>query len=236
MRGNEEGSGRRKLTGLVVGAAVLLAAAPVLALDDSTSTQEAGEVGRANAPEGNAPAASLNIGYFDRADVPVEVAAAMQSEVERLIGELGVAVASLDGETLTSNQNHPGGRLLNVVVWEQLPETWPLPPNTMGVCPDSGSMPHNVYVFAPNVLNELGLRSEGVDGLRAEDVGRAFGRVVTHEIIHAFATLAGEHRHRGNGLMGEGLDRETLLRPGISVDERSGEAFRAGLLKAAEIG
>ncbi len=225
MRNNEDANGRAKLTGLAVGAAVLLAASPVLAQDDPTPVRAIDEAGRA--------AAALNIGYFDRAGLPAAVVAAMQAEVERLLGRLGVAVTTLDATALMSSDNLPSGTLLNIVVWNRLPEAWGLKSHTMGVCPDSGSLPRNVYAFEPAILEELGLANKGFDAMRTEDVGRAFGRVVAHEVIHAFATFAGEDRHRGNGLMGESLDRDTLLRPGIGVDERSGSAFRAGLAKAS---
>ena len=236
MHSNREGSGRRNFTGLAVGAAVLLAASPVLAREGGSGSAQ---VPAQNETRGVAAASpettdtsTLNIGYFDRADVPAEVLRSMQAEVERLLIEVGVTVASLNATDLSSSGGVPAGTLLNVVIWEQLPKAWDVPRNTMGVCPDSGKLPRNVYIFEPTILHELGLASKGIDAMRAEDVGRAFGRVVAHEVIHAFATFAGEHRHRGTGLMGQGLDKDTLLLPGISVDERSGAAFREGLAKA----
>jgi len=122
--------------------------------------------------------------------------------------------------------------LLNVIAWTELPTAWDVPRHTMGLCPNSGNLPRSVYVFAANVLGELGLRSQELETMRAEDAGRAFGRVAAHEIIHAFATFAGEHRHRGIGLMGARLDKDTLLVPDLEVDDRSGDAFRAGIAKA----
>jgi len=230
-KSNTKGNGRRKLTGLAVGAAVLFAASPVLAQGDSTPARARDSAARAAADPAS-PVAGLNIGYFDRANVPAEVMQSLQAEVERLLTELGITVASPGASDLSGNGGVPSGTLLNVVIWEQLPKAWDVPRNTMGVCPDSGKLPRNVYIFEPTILDELGLASKGIDDMRAEDVGRAFGRVVAHEVIHAFATFAGEHRHRGTGLMGEGLDKDTLLRPGLSVDERSGVAFREGLAKA----
>ncbi|MGD8331432.1 MAG: hypothetical protein PVJ49_18515, partial [Acidobacteriota bacterium] len=125
------------------------------------------------------------------------------------------------------------GLLLNVIVWAELPAAWDVPRHTLGLCPNSGMLPRSVYVFASNVLGELGLRSQGLETIRAGDAGRAFGRVAAHEIIHAFATFAGEHRHRGIGLMGARLDKDTLLVPDLGVDDRSGEAFRKGIAKAS---
>jgi len=238
MRRSKEAVGRRALPGLVVGAAILLAASPTLAWEGAAGPQapEPDAKNSVTASSEASGAITLNIGYFDRAAVPAEVMRSMQREVERLLGGLGVAVASLDAADLDDNQNMPSGTLLNVVVWEQIPRAWDVPRNTLGVCPDSGKLPRNVYVFEPTILREIGLASKGIDAMRAEDVGRAFGRVVAHEVIHAFATFAGEHRHRGNGLMGHGLGKDTLLRPDIGIDERSGSAFREGLVKAAEDG
>ena len=235
MQSNRAGNGRHTITRLVVGAAVLLAASPVLAQDESTPVRAMDEAARAAAALVNPSTAGLNIGYFDRAELPVAVMESMQIEVERLLGNLGILVATLDSSAPTSSESQPTGTLLNIVVWDRLPEAWALPSNTMGVCPDSGSVPRNVYVFEPAILEELGLGSKGIDAMRAEDVGRAFGRVVAHEVIHAFGTFAGEHRHRGNGLMGRGLDKDTLLVAGLEVDDRSGAAFREGLAKVAEI-
>jgi len=236
MQDSTKENGRRKLTGLVVAAAVLLAASPALARNDSTPVRASRGAARAATGPADHTTLRLNLGYFDRAGLPVEVIVAMQTEVERVLAGLDVEVVSLDATALMTNENQPEGTLLNVVVWGHVPEAWDVPRHTMGVCPNKGKMPRSVYVFESNVRRELGLASQGLDAMRAEDVGRAFGRVAAHEIIHAFATFAGEDRHRGNGLMGEQLDRDTLLRPGLSVDERSGDAFRTGLGKAAGIG
>ncbi|MBW2453371.1 MAG: hypothetical protein JRI68_02620 [Deltaproteobacteria bacterium] len=236
MRSSKEETRRRRFSELLVGAAILLVASPVLAENGSNSAQlpakdRAREVVAAATPDN-----TLNIGYFDRADVPEEVMAAMQGEVERLLGELGVTVASLDASDLNNSEGVPAGTLLNVVIWERLPAEWDVPRHTMGVCPDSGELPRSVYVFETTILRELGLAWKGIDSMRTEDVGRAFGRVVAHEVVHAFATFVGEDRHRGNGLMGKALDKDTLLKAHLSVDERSGAAFLEGLAKAARAG
>ena len=236
MQSSKAGSGRRRFSGLVVGAAVLLAASPLLAENSSNGAQspardQAREVVVATTSE-----STLNIGYFDRADLPEEVMRAMQGEVERLLREFGITVATFDANDLSNSDAMPAGTLLRVMIWERLPETWKVPRHTMGLCPDSGQLPRGVYIFEPAILRELGLATRGINSMRAEDVGRAFGRVVAHEVVHAFATFVGEDRHRGNGLMGRALDKETMLRPALSVDERSGAALRGGLAKAAGSG
>lgn len=65
---------------------------------------------------------------------------------------------------------------------------------------------------------------------------RALGRVAAHEIVHAFATLVGETRHRGNGLMAGALAAEALLRPRLALDDRSAEALVRGLRRARDGG
>jgi len=108
-KSNTKGTGRRKLTGLAVGAAVLFAASPVLAQDDSTPVRAHDAAARAAAAPEATDSSTLNIGYFDRANVPAEVMRAMQNEVERLLTELGITVASLDARDLSGNGSVPSG-------------------------------------------------------------------------------------------------------------------------------
>jgi hypothetical protein len=82
-----------------------------------------------------------------------------------------------------------------------------------------------VWVFLENLRLTLGspasLDPRGVDAL-----GRALGRVVAHEVVHAIAPDA---PHAGDGLMRHALSRNFLLGPKAAVDARCASAFVARL-------
>ena len=96
---------------------------------------------------------------------------------------------------------------------------------TMG-CTRRGS--RTAWVYLSNVLWALGLRDGGGRGLlgrEKDDVGRALGRVVAHEIVHI---LAPDLRHSRHGLMADRLSRTLLVGNGVSLTAREAGAARAG--------
>lgn len=171
--------------------------------------------------------ATLRLVYFDGAKLPLEVRRAMEEEVERVYGEVGVRVESSGHEEMAEATAVPGAFVLQVVLMASAPSGWDLPPNALGVYFNGRTYPPQaVYVFEPALYKELGLDEQGEGDLRPEDVGRAFGRVVAHEVAHA---LAPDHKHSGWGILGHAQDERSLVQPQLSIHESAGEALRAGL-------
>lgn len=175
---------------------------------------------------------TLRLAYFDNAELDPEVSRAMQEEVERVFADVGIHVESLGYEDLAAARAVPRTFVLQVMVMARAPSGWDLPPHALGVYFNGRTYPpQSAYVFEPAIYRELGLDEEGEGNLRALDVGRAFGRVVAHEVVHA---LAPDHKHSGWGILGHVQDKRSLVQPELRIHESAGEAVRAGLAEIEE--
>jgi len=171
--------------------------------------------------------ATLRLAYFDGTGMSPEVRQAMQEEVERVFGEVGVSVRSLGPENMAEAMAVPGTFVLQVMIMAKAPSGWDLPPHALGVYFNGQTYPPQaVYAFKPSIYKELELDTRGENYLRPEEIGRAFGRVVAHEVVHA---LAPEHKHKGWGILGHAQDERSLTQPQLSIHDSAGEALRAGL-------
>lgn len=83
-----------------------------------------------------------------------------------------------------------------------------------------------VWVFLESVRLTLGLGRGPLAPTQADALGRALGRVVAHEVIHAIAPDA---PHTGDGLMRHALSKDFLLGARAAVDARCASAFVARL-------
>jgi hypothetical protein len=83
-----------------------------------------------------------------------------------------------------------------------------------------------VWVFQDNVRLALGLGTGSLGPRDVDALGRALGRVVAHEVIHA---IAPEAPHASAGLMRHALSPDFLLRRRADVDSRCASAFKTRL-------
>jgi hypothetical protein len=86
-----------------------------------------------------------------------------------------------------------------------------------------------VYIFFKNVMRCLGHDPEQgslMTPAQRRDLGRALGRVVAHEVVHALAPSA---PHALDGLMGEKLNRSFLQKFRVPEDSEMKEAVLRGL-------
>lgn len=173
--------------------------------------------------------ATLRLAYFDGTGMSPEVRRAMEQEVERVYGEVGVRVVSLSPETMGEALAVPGTFVLRVVIMAKAPSAWDLPAHAMGVYFNGQTYPPQaVYAFQPAIYKELGLDTRGEGYLRPEEIGRAFGRIVAHEVVHA---LAPDHKHSGWGILGHAQDERSLTQPQLSISDDAGAALREGLFE-----
>ena len=64
-----------------------------------------------------------------------------------------------------------------------------------------------------------------------EELGRAYARVLAHEVVHA---LANDMRHAGSGLMAPTENRSVLISRSIEIDEHPAAATARGLRRCLE--
>ena len=93
-------------------------------------------------------------------------------------------------------RNHGGDRVLGLVIGNH-------------------RFPSPIWVSVPNVRWLLGAQA-GDEGTRRVAVERALGRVVAHEVVHAFVP---EHPHAALGLMGRSVNKRLLTSEPGSLDQ-----------------
>jgi hypothetical protein len=142
-------------------------------------------------------------------------------EVEGTFANIGIEVnwapLSLDG--------------LKVIVLPIEPSSWNLPADTMGVYLGDDGLQPAVYIFVRNVLRALSLdaRMERIPTHKERhQIGRAMGKVVAHEIIHA---LTPDCSHESQGIMRPALNSYLLLNEKSHLEPRRIEAIYRGLRK-----
>jgi hypothetical protein len=152
--------------------------------------------------------------WRDLAGLPAGVSAAARGEIERLYAAAGVRVAWVE----------LGEPALSVIVMDAEAHDLRLSNDVMGVSRPGGDAAWIVYRA---LLRTIGMASRGaVRTAEAASIGRALGRVIAHEVVHA---LALPHSHAARGLMRARLGRAALLAGDIEWDDASRRALVDGL-------
>ena len=118
---------------------------------------------------------------------------------------------------------------IRVQISDSLPEEWGLKREAMGIAVPGAPPRRRVVVFPLRILRVLAIdRGSGLPVRRRfhRAVGRAFARVIVHEVVHA---LAPDVSHAETGIMRGSLARWFLLADELALDEASREAVLAGL-------
>jgi len=145
-------------------------------------------------------------------------------ETSAILAAAGVQAAWTlgDASTVTS------GDELKIVMMAGTANGARLPEHVMGgTHRDAAS--HTTWIYLSNVLWALGLEEKGSRRLSVqeeEQVARALGRVVAHEIVHA---VAPDVPHSPHGLMAGKLGRSYLLQARAALAPAEQTAFRAAL-------
>jgi hypothetical protein len=153
------------------------------------------------------------------AKIPFDHAA---RELATLFDEARIEIewqAAKAGEEMTSADLH-------VIVLETSPG---VSVKVMGAARRSEAPPHTVRVFLGHVRRALGFHGRSDNSLRLAErvrLGRAIGRVIAHEIVHAYAP---EHEHEAEGLMRATLDDKFLLQEQVHLEPASVKAVVGGL-------
>lgn len=152
---------------------------------------------------------------------------ALKDHAASVFASVGVRLAWRDGE-----DPDPGWRLedgIKAVLFARAPVGWNLPKAAMGTAFGKASSVKTVFVFHETT------RAFAVGPPPAQwspqQEGRALGRVLAHELVHA---LAPQLPHASAGLMAPRLRSSHLLAPRIQLDDASAEALRQGVLQLGD--
>src|SRR5262245_42059308 len=210
----------RKNVLLGVGFAALAVGAEAVTPDECSPFVEKG-------PEGGSPPA-LTLVWFDPHGMLPRGFETMAREVQGIFGTLHLDVAWVrcgpDSSFLGDSTE------LSVVMLPRLAHGRPKD-RVMGLVVKGSEPIHSIWVFPSSVRQALGLpRLPGAGSGSSEEqsVGRALGRIVAHEVVHA---IAPEEPHASEGLMQASLGRSTLLEGTVGLDPRSARALLVGLAR-----
>jgi hypothetical protein len=123
------------------------------------------------------------------------------------------------------------GEFQVVVLAEPIAALGPLVMGAAQSRADGGS--RNVWVFLAGVRAALGLRGPVRGPIAPADalqLGRAVGRVILHEVVHATAP---QRPHAVEGLMARCLGRAMLVRPRLLLEPELRDVFRMAATEAS---
>jgi len=180
-------------------------------------------VSEKTSPGGSAatPAARLVLEISDISRLHADVIGLAKQEVEILLGGVEIDVAWAGEESARDGDPMIGHRL-RIVVTPSEPAAWGLPSEAMGVTPTGGFPSQTVYIFRRPIERTL------IDLRFRRLIGQAIGRVIVHEIAHAFGCP-----HEETGLMAPSLAGDVLKGAGLSVTGSVGDALRSALQAVA---
>jgi hypothetical protein len=130
--------------------------------------------------------------------------------------------------TLGATSSVTTGDELKVVLLEGITMGARLPERVMGST-RRGTQSRTTWIYLSNVLWALGLQDRSRQDFtpaEEQDIARALGRVVAHEIVHA---VAPQLSHSRDGLMADRINRTLLVHGSVSLGAREQKALRAGL-------
>ena len=155
-------------------------------------------------------------------------AAGATGEASAILAGAGVATSWLIGDSDTVTMENE----LKVVLMAGAASGARLPERVMGGT-RSGQQSRTTWIYLSNVLWALGLEGRAVPDLtrvEQDEVTRALGRVVAHEIVHA---VAPHLPHSSRGLMASKMGRNVLLAAHVALQPIEQSAFRLGALAFA---
>lgn len=152
----------------------------------------------------------------------------MAREVQTIFGNLDVKVAWKRG-ALGTTFGEGATPELAVILLPADPVRERQRDRVMGLVAKKQGPNRSLWVFLSNVKWTLGFSTRDQRSLSAKEtlqVGRALGRVVAHEVIHA---ISPEEPHARGGLMEHSLRRSFLVDGEVALEARCARAFLTSL-------
>ena len=125
-----------------------------------------------------------------------------------------------------------GPPIVPATLYPEIPKTWKVARGALGVAVGDPGGPRSIFLSVGAVGRALrwhgagkGRRAGPKNGPAALRFGRALGRVLAHELVHA---IAPDCPHTGSGLMSARLTRWMLISPEADFDEIARAYLRRG--------
>jgi hypothetical protein len=164
----------------------------------------------------------LTLAYFNCAELPPEIASAMDLEVRSILAQLDIDVRALWNPEIQPEDDviH-----LKALLLPSDGSSMGQRDTVMGAVRGRDFPGTAVYVFYPNIL--AALNNPKYRSPSPEEVGRAVGRVVAHEVIHAL----GGNAHTLLGLMSQVMDRHFMMQTKVVVRSVDAEELQRTLIQ-----
>ena len=167
---------------------------------------------------------SLRLVWLDPAGVATGMDAMAREEATALFRSMGASATWRRGRA--GETARPGE--VRVILLDRAAEREPGTP-VLGATPGHFEVAPLVWVHVPNVRAALGLPRQGsafaMDLAVSRALGIALGRVVAHEVVHAFVPWV----PHGTGLMSASLSHRQLTAASMAFDPAVAAAVRAAL-------
>jgi hypothetical protein len=157
-----------------------------------------------------------DVGGRSRFDGP-----ALRREVETLLSGAGLVVRWREVQAGTGFDSHPDEMLVVLLPSEMRN---PARERVLGLVIGDHRFPSPIWVSVPNVRFLLGVSP--TDEGRAGVLSTALGRVIAHEVVHAFVP---DRPHDPGGLMGRAVNRSQLTSGDGRLDEACLQAVARAL-------
>lgn len=181
---------------------------------------------------GDTEVLTVKLAYYDLAELDPQVTSVMQGEVEAIFAQIGVSVEWVDTQALSNGSGPVENTYVKVMLCAKPYSTWKLPVGAMGHAPGDEFPRSAVYVFDSRVRGALEGGKRKFVAADPENLGRALGRAITHEVVHA---LTPEPFHTRSGLMRAAHDCQTLTCPEAELDDKSVAEVLRGLSVIREL-
>ncbi len=219
---------RRRL--VVVNCLGLVAALGFPGTGLAMSPQSARSTGQTSVPStangDDAKGPGLRLAFFDTVGLPEKVIDKTKLHVEEIFEQIGAVIEWYEPSSVSNGDEPDVPYFLTVILFDKEPVSMAQPADAMGAVIGDDFPPGAVYLFGPSIHRALHDSRRTARPLSSVELGRAYGRVLAHEVVHAFAPGRG---HADSGLMAPTQNRHVLTSASTTVDAESVAAFLEGL-------